>query len=88
MIANKRKTAPSALIDQIDNARKQSGNLSSALRTFVLAYYVSETQATFVGPPPREQPLGMEPNRSVMNCEGRAVETGLRPPALRPSYSN
>jgi predicted DNA-binding ribbon-helix-helix protein len=41
MIAKERKTTAGALITEIDNVRGQSRNLSSAIRTFVLAYYVS-----------------------------------------------
>jgi len=41
MIAKERKTTVGALVDEIDSARGQSRNLSSAIRIFVLAYYVS-----------------------------------------------
>jgi predicted DNA-binding ribbon-helix-helix protein len=40
MIAKERKMTAGALIAEVDRARGQS-NLSSAIRTFVLAYYVS-----------------------------------------------
>jgi predicted DNA-binding ribbon-helix-helix protein len=40
-IANERSVAAGALIAEIDSAREDSCNLSSAIRTFVLAYYVS-----------------------------------------------
>jgi predicted DNA-binding ribbon-helix-helix protein len=45
VIANDRKSAAGALIAEIDSARRQSRNLSSAIRTFVLAYYISQDEA-------------------------------------------
>jgi predicted DNA-binding ribbon-helix-helix protein len=41
MIAAERDETVGELAAQIDNAREQGCNLSSAIRTFVLAYYVS-----------------------------------------------
>jgi predicted DNA-binding ribbon-helix-helix protein len=41
MIARERKTTAGALVEEIDSARGERRNLSSAIRTFVLAYYVS-----------------------------------------------
>src|SRR5262245_39531309 len=44
MIASERKATAGALIGEIDSAREQGRNLSSAIRTFVLAYYVSRDE--------------------------------------------
>jgi predicted DNA-binding ribbon-helix-helix protein len=44
MIAKQRKTTAGALISEIDGTREQRRNLSSAIRTFVLAYYVSQDE--------------------------------------------
>jgi predicted DNA-binding ribbon-helix-helix protein len=44
MIAAERKETVGELAAQIDSARQQNRNLSSAIRTFVLAYYVSRDE--------------------------------------------
>ena len=44
MIAKERKASVGELVAEIDSARGQSRNLSSAIRTFVLAYYVSRDE--------------------------------------------
>ena len=44
MIAAQREATIGELIAHIDSARDQSCNLSSAIRTFVLAYYVSRDE--------------------------------------------
>jgi predicted DNA-binding ribbon-helix-helix protein len=44
MIAKERKTTTGALVEEIDSARGQRRNLSSAIRIFVLAYYQSLDQ--------------------------------------------
>ena len=44
MIAKERKASVGELVAEIDSARDQSRNLSSAIRTFVLAYYVSRDE--------------------------------------------
>jgi predicted DNA-binding ribbon-helix-helix protein len=44
MIAAERKETVGELAAQIDSAREQNRNLSSAIRTFVLAYYVARDE--------------------------------------------
>jgi predicted DNA-binding ribbon-helix-helix protein len=44
MIAAQRDETVGEVLAQIDNAREQSCNLSSAIRMFVLAYYVSRDE--------------------------------------------
>jgi predicted DNA-binding ribbon-helix-helix protein len=44
MIAAERKETVGELVAQIDSAREQDRNLSSAIRIFVLAYYVSRDE--------------------------------------------
>jgi hypothetical protein len=56
--AKERKTTAGALIAEIDNVRGQSRNLSSAIRTFVLAYYVSQDEQC--APPTSQQLRGLE----------------------------
>jgi predicted DNA-binding ribbon-helix-helix protein len=42
MIAKQRRARPAELLAEIDSARERSCNLSSAIRMFVLGYYVSQ----------------------------------------------
>jgi predicted DNA-binding ribbon-helix-helix protein len=55
LIAKERQMSANALVTEIDDARGQSCNLSSAIRTFVLAYYVSQARKNirqpFLGEP-------------------------------------
>ena len=57
--AKERKTTAGALVSEIDGAREQRRNLSSAIRTFVLAYYVSqdERRARALEPHTRPKPV-------------------------------
>ena len=56
-IANERSVAAGALIAEIDSAREEGYNLSSAIRTFVLAYYVSRDEQRSWTSPRVESPL-------------------------------